>query len=736
MNIFNFKGFVCSLLFILIPCLSIGQSYNLNKSWEELGPYKKPDTKYESSAAGIGPVEFIRVNKHVEGYLLAGSLSGGLFYSTDGGENWKNSGSDKWNYSGCVWADFHPVNGDTWFAVSHHDPHGSSPGYSKDHGGLFRTFDKGATWNRVFSNRTGEYDPYLKIYSTRFHPTDPDKLYILTSSGVFYTKNCNARNIYWEKLPNVQGNVFDMDFIFGYMYISNEFKGKWYLTKIDQENYLDQTSLKHIDELEWTISKMTMTLRGDNLLLLFSYKERSGEIHEYVIKEDSLKLFVRGQRNTFGDGNNFNVPRHNPNYIYVGNGIYMKKYNFETKRMMTLSRDHHVDIEYIEFDPFDTSKVYLCTHGGVYISEDQGESWESKSKGIGIAEICGMSVSAMDPEHIAIGTYHDGSSLRADFNKDGNYFWRTVNGGDGLKNLIHPENPAILYTSNQYTSGGLHFSVDSGRTKINLHRLYKVQNSGWELDAALDPQNNDIVYFNFKETNDFNKGNINICRSLSPHNAESVDVLSDFKSSHKLESYKVYRIFFSEYYPDELIAYVLHFTKDEAGNALTKHRLFKCPNVNVSKEEILNSWIEIEHPENNWVADVDRHPKKDNVNFIAYGAGYNGEVVGWNDKRMIYLLKYKGDKLKSSKDITKNIPNSNTGGYNLIVSDKNGGQIFFATRRGVYFAEKKMLSGKRSWTKLGDNLPHCKVGGLIYNKEHEVLTVGYFGRGIWQYKLY
>src|SRR5690606_6433565 len=114
-----------------------------------------------------------------------------------------NSGSDKWLYSGTVWADFHPVNDDTWFAVSHRDPHGSSPGFTGEEGGIYRTFNKGSSWDRVFSNKTGGYDKYLKIYSTRFHPTDANKMYVLTSNGIFYTKNCNARNIYWEKMVNV-----------------------------------------------------------------------------------------------------------------------------------------------------------------------------------------------------------------------------------------------------------------------------------------------------------------------------------------------------------------------------------------------------------------------------------------------------------------------------------------------------------------------------------------------------
>ena len=105
-------------LFFFIHTLGFAQNRNYNMQWESLGPNSAPYSKNHRSDLGIGPVEFIRVNQQKEGFLLAGSLNGGLFFTEDGGENWINSGSDRWDYSGCAWADYYPGDKSIWFAVS------------------------------------------------------------------------------------------------------------------------------------------------------------------------------------------------------------------------------------------------------------------------------------------------------------------------------------------------------------------------------------------------------------------------------------------------------------------------------------------------------------------------------------------------------------------------------------------------------------------------------------------
>ena len=113
----DFRKFI-TLLLIVSASLSFGQIGGLNKDWVSIGRNSSPVNPKFRGDAGIGPIEFIRVYQEKEGYLLAGSLHGGLFFSENGGDSWINSGSDAWPHTGCAWADFHPTDENVWFACS------------------------------------------------------------------------------------------------------------------------------------------------------------------------------------------------------------------------------------------------------------------------------------------------------------------------------------------------------------------------------------------------------------------------------------------------------------------------------------------------------------------------------------------------------------------------------------------------------------------------------------------
>jgi hypothetical protein len=731
------KALICFFILGALLSISMAQEMNLSKNWEELGPVQKPDNSYGISAAGIGPVEFLRVNTKRKGYMLTGSLKGGLFYTLDGGENWKNAGSDNWPFSGCPWADYYPEDEQIWFAVSHQTEESSKPGMLGDEGGIYRTVDEGLNWQKVFIPQDVGQSKYLKIYGTRFSPVNPQRLFVMTSNGLYYTDDCLTRNIYWKNVPNIQGWVYDLDYLDGYWYVCNFYKNKWNVIKVEATALSNQMAIKDIENDKADKRTITIEPRKNNLLVLMDYQNAKDNLMEYFVKQDSLAELISNQRVNFGSGHTFAVAPHNPDLIYVGNSTRVRKFNYSLKKKVFLNTGYHVDVEFIAFDPFDSTKVFFCTHGGVYQSPDQGVNWESISNGIGIAEIYGLSVSPTNYNQIAIGTYHDGSSLRSDFDQNGKYYWRTVNGGDGLISIVHPTDPNIIYTSNQYTGGGFYYSKDSAKTNVNLHNQNGLATSGWEMAAALHPIEKDVVYFNFKETNAFNKDNINLCRSNDHSKRNTAEILTDFKSSHQLQSYKVYGVYNDKAYPNELYVYVLHYTKDANGKKRTNHLIFKCDNITDQAKNVISNWVKIEHPENTWVADVARNPTKPNELFVTYTSGYSKADAAAFDKRMIYLLKFNGQgQLKRAKDISKNLPNADVGKFNLVVDDANKGSVFIATRTGVYYGNHKMLKGRSKWKEIGTGLPHLKVYGLIYNPLQQVLTVGYDGRGVWQYHLY
>lgn len=726
------------ILLLIFSSVGFGQRWILNKSWEPLGPDSMPHTSKERADAGIGPIEFIRVNQKVPGLYLAGSLSGGLFYSDNGGEQWYNAGSDDWMYSGCGWADFHPEQTETWFAYSNVAGANGKPGKIDREGGIMRTKNKGTSWQRILSFKDFGNNPYFTIYGTRFHPKNSNIMYVMSSDGIYYTEDCLSPSPRWSMISGIKGWIYDMDFIGDVMYVSNMFKGKWNIYAIDIDDYSKREKLKVVEEDIQKKRTITFEPIGNNLLLFLDYETGADALKEYFPdKPDSLAELLMNQKVNFGSGHTLAVNPHTNDEVVCGYSTGVRKYHYPEMTKVEMGRKHHVDIEFVAFDPFDENKLYMATHGGVYISSNRGELWEFKSNGLGVAEVMGMDVSVTDPNEIVIGCFHDGSTVLADWNKDGNYFWSMVNGGDALTPLIDPSSAAIVYTSNQYSGGGIYYSSDTARDVKNIHELNGQKTSGWEMTAVLHPKNPNLLFYNFMRNKGEGKNNTDVARTAEAGKRNTSEIISDFGASHNLKNYKVYGLFNSPFYPDHLFAYVLHYDVDSENKKITRHRLFRTLIAAAPAQEVLKSWVEVEVPRSSWIADVEIDPLNPNILYMAYTSGNSSPETMFGDKGLIYTLKYRNGTgvMRREIDITRNIPNEISGRFNLICLDKEKRQLLFAGRTGVYVGDSKVTRGRSRWSDIGRGLPHCKIFNLHYHQEKQILTVGTFGRGVWRYYL-
>ena len=345
-----------------------------------------------------------------------------------------------------------------------------------------------------------------------------------------------------------------------------------------------------------------------------------------------------------------------------------------------------------------------------------------------------MAVSDSNLERIIIGSYHDGSTVRADFGGNGIYEWKCINGGDGLIPLQPENHPEIIYSSNQFTGGGLYVSGDTGRVNVNMHSKKGVKTPGWQMATVLHPTNHDMVFFNYYINYGEEKGLVELSRTTDPFSKEKPLRITNFRKTHDIEMYSVFAVYNSEFRPNELFAYVIEFSKQEDGSTKNIHRLFKTNNSIADPEVVINSWVELEIPRNDWIGDVRADRKSSNKVFISYVAGIPENELTEDDNGFIYYLKYKGtNTLKREIDICENLPYSFTGRFNMVM-DAEGG-MFFGTRTGVYYGSKKTLKGKRNWIKVGFGVPHCKIQGIHFDQKTKSLTIASYGRGIWRYYL-
>lgn len=149
----------------------------------------------------------------------------------------------------------------------------------------------------------------------------------------------------------------------------------------------------------------------------------------------------------------------------------------------------HADIHAIYYAPFDDNTVYLATDGGIFVSQDNGQSWEGRNGGYQTQQFYARFSSSASNPNLAMGGLQDNATAIY----IGDDAWVRVIGGDGMGTAIHPTNEAILYGSAQNlnirrsTNGGANFgsvgvSSASGEEK-NFNGPF-----------ILNPQNPNVVY--------------------------------------------------------------------------------------------------------------------------------------------------------------------------------------------------------------------------------------------------
>ena len=101
----------------------------------------------------------------------------------------------------------------------------------------------------------------------------------------------------------------------------------------------------------------------------------------------------------------------------------------------------HADIHDINY--FGNDLWFACD-GGVFYSDNAGDSIYKKQYGIAGADFWGFGAGFKDGEVMLGGTYHNGTML-----KDGNTYindWLCTDGGDGIRGFVNFGNPRVAYS--------------------------------------------------------------------------------------------------------------------------------------------------------------------------------------------------------------------------------------------------------------------------------------------------
>jgi photosystem II stability/assembly factor-like uncharacterized protein len=155
---------------------------SIPSNWQSLGPKGMVDAGFNSAyEPSIGRVNCIAADPTNPNKLYLGAGSGGVWTSTDGGQNWTPRG-DQLPVLGVSDIKVDQVSTNTIYLAT-----GDADGFVTPSVGVYKSTDGGQTWNATgltFAATDGK-----QIYKLAVDPTVAGKVYAATSDGIYITAN-------------------------------------------------------------------------------------------------------------------------------------------------------------------------------------------------------------------------------------------------------------------------------------------------------------------------------------------------------------------------------------------------------------------------------------------------------------------------------------------------------------------------------------------------------------------
>ena len=149
----------------------------------------------------------------------------------------------------------------------------------------------------------------------------------------------------------------------------------------------------------------------------------------------------------------------------------------------------HVDQHALAFNTSVPGEVLLGNDGGLYYSSDDGTTW-SKDETLPITQFYRFYVDPSNENKI-YGGAQDNSTSRTVTGSDDD--WQIIYGGDGFQPLVDPNDTNTIYAQYQY--GNLAKSTNDGASFFGITSgISGADRKNWDTPLVFDPQDSEILY--------------------------------------------------------------------------------------------------------------------------------------------------------------------------------------------------------------------------------------------------
>jgi photosystem II stability/assembly factor-like uncharacterized protein len=576
-------------------------------------------------------------------------LGNGIYKSYNGGESWEHSGLELSAYIGRIIVDYD--NSNRVFAAACGNLFTPS-----EERGIYRSLDAGGTWERVlFVNDT------VAAIDLVQHPENPDILYAAM----------------WERTRGLE-----------YRHSYGEGTGIW--KSIDGgDNWEELTNGLPAGD----VGRPGLAIAKSNPDVLYVYYDMpESEVRVYKTQNSGALWTetndgeLNGMNSSFGWY--FGQVRVHPddeNMVWVMGVQMFVSTNGGNSWEYGVEDDVHVDHHAMFFDEVN-NRILLGNDGGLYSSNTNGIIWD-KINNLPFNQFYALDIDYQNPDRLIGGTQDNNTILTNSGNLDD---WEAILGGDGMYCLIDYSDPDVLYA--EYQWGNLFKSTDGGEYMDYIAWNWNDDRINWSAPLAMDPVNPFVLYF----------GSYRIWKSTNGGLSWD-DVSGDITKGIDQYFHTVTTIAVSPVNNNIVIA--------GTGDGL----IHISTNAGVNWENITNGLPD------RWITSVIADPFDENTIYATI-SGFR-----W-DEQLAHVYK-STDLGQTWQSISGNLPELPVN--DIVLDPMYPEYIYIGTDAGVFFTNN---SGQE-WTMLSDGLPSVAVVAMKIHAPSRTLVVGTFGVSMYKLNL-
>ncbi|MEL6917799.1 MAG: thrombospondin type 3 repeat-containing protein, partial [Bacteroidota bacterium] len=339
----------------------------------------------------------------------------------------------------------------------------------------------------------------------------------------------------------------------------------------------------------------------------------------------------------------------------------------------------HVDTHTLKFF---NNKLFCGSDGGLFVSEDNGDSFTDRTQGITVTQFYRISVANGNSSRIAGGTQDNSGFVL----NNGN--WNIYTGGDGMDYEIDPNNENLIYGFSQF-GGVLFITTDSGQS-IGGVAAPNGLDGNWI--TPLDVSSTGEVYSGF-----------NAVYRLDGNQWVRISDIIRSGDDNEIEDLEV-----DPNNPD--IIYVAE-----------SNILYRSIDGGVTFEEVITL--------NSLISSFTINSNDSNILYVTTSNRVGVRQSSQPNLRGVFKITINsGTGLGSAEDITFDLP-ADQAFFSITHQGRHtDNPIYVGTNLGVYRLDDTLTE----WEEYFTGLPSVAVGDLDISLDDEIITAATYGRSIWQ----